>query len=396
MAEAAGGGGGAAAAAPASSSGGAPAGQSGSQGGQSAPAAERGRIGDFSNWSGQHETSPAQQITLQDPSLVGRGEPDAPFEGFEPSWDAQAQALAVDDSQQAEVMSEADAAKWRAEYDSWKSADDLPEPFMQKFGTVTIDGQRYRIPVSEAFQGYQRQSDYSMKLREVYKMRDQVQSQFQGLQRLMSDLDDGQRFLDAMVAIKKFPGFHQAAIIYGKQLDAEQRMTPEQRAVIGQNRALRAETQRLNMVNQQLQQQVQQVQQQVQQPSRSEQMLFNQLAQIVPKAAELVRWVDSPAARREFELHMENMLPSLEGKDITTEFVASVMQAAMQSIQAHLQAGQEQPLLAATNTIRPAPARPPAPPNRVGNGPAPSSQNGNGQMKRARIGDLGMMVGRRQ
>lgn len=398
----------------AEAAGGAPAGVSGGQAGQStgqgggsaapAPAAERGRIGDFSSWSGRTETSPSheQQISLQDPSLVGRQQVaereqnDNPF--ADDGYDAQAQALVVDDSNPSEVMdSEAAQAEYKERLkrlEEWEAADDLPEPFQQKFGYATIDGQRYRIPVAEAFAGYQRNADYSNKLREVYAFQKQLQGQFQGLQALLADLDDGQTFIDAMIALKKFPGFHRAAIIYGKQLAAEQAMTPEQRAMVSQNRALRAQNQELVMRMNSLNQQVQQVR--VQQPNQHEQFILKQVEMIWPKAAARVQWVDSPAARREFELHFENMLPTLEGKEITTAFVCQAMQAAMESIQAQLRAGTDQGQQPPAALPYQQQLRAPAPPGRSLPGPAPSSQNGNGMQRRARIGDLGTLVGRRQ
>lgn len=392
MAEAAG-------AAPAPASGG-QAGQGTNQGAGNGAPAERGRIGDFANWSGRTETSPQQQIALQDPSLVGRGEDNAEYiaDDFQP-LDAQAQALVVDDSVQGDVISNEQAAKERSErlkrLQEWESADDLPDVFHQKFITATIDGQKYRIPVAEAIAGYQRNADYSNKLRQVYDFERQLKQQFQGLQALLADLDDGQRFLDAMVALGKFRGFAQAAMIYGKQLDAEQRMTPEQRAMVVQTRALRAENLQLQQQLRQAMQQFNQMRQQQapQQLQQHEQAIMHQLAQMWPRAAQMVGFVDSPAARREFELHFDNMLPSLQGGEISTEFVANCMRAAMESVQAHLRAANGQAQLP------PAPAAPQSrqqlPPGRGLPGPAPSSQNGNGVQRRARIGDLSTLVGRR-
>jgi hypothetical protein len=398
--------GGAAGAAPASSGG--QAGQSTGQGGESgAPAGgERGRIGDFSSWSGRTETAPThqQQISLQDPSLVGRQQvaereqqSDSPFQ--DDGYDAQAQALSVDDSMQGDVMSTEAADRERADrlrmHDEWLKSDDLAEPFQQKFVTATIDGQRYRIPVAEAVAGYQRNVDYSNKLRSVYQFEARLKQQFQGLQALLADLDDGQRFIDAMVALKKFPGFHRAAVIYGRQLAAEQAMTPEQRALVVRERALRAQNQELQMQLTQVMQQFQQVQQQQPpQMAKDAQVIMNQLAQMWPRAAQAVGWIDSPAALREFEGHWDNLFPSLQGREVSTEFVAQVMRSAMESIQAHLAAGNGGQQAAAMPPFQQQ-QRAPQPPGRGLPGPAPSSQNGNGMQRRARIGDLSTLVGRR-
>lgn len=344
--------------------------------------AERGRIGDFGAWA-HHEPAPShqQEISLQDPSLVGRdGDDYSPFAGE----DAQSQALAVDDSQQSEVMSDEEQARWRQEYESWQKADDLPEPFLQKFGTVTVNGQKVRIPVSEAFNGYMRQSDYSTKLREVYGLRDQVLQMQNGMQALLRDLEDGQSFLDAMVQLGKFQGFHKASIIYGTQLAAEQRMSPEQRQMVARERAQRAEMQRVQLENRRLAAQL--AQQQQQQPSQTEQVVANQLAQMIPLAIQRVPgWVDSPLSRQMFELHFQNMLPSLEGRELSTDFVQGVVQAAVESVNAHMVAnGQPVP--------QPGAAR--LPPVQRLSGPAPSATNGLGAGKRARIGDFSTMVQR--
>lgn len=108
--------------------------------------------------------------------------------------DASAQALAVDDSAPADVITNEEAMREREErlrmHEEWTKSDDLAEPFHQKFVVATIDGQKYRIPVAEAVAGYQRNSDYSNKLRQVYDFERKLKAQFQGLQALLADLDD--------------------------------------------------------------------------------------------------------------------------------------------------------------------------------------------------------------
>lgn len=426
-----------------------------------APASQRARVGDFSSFSAQGmpgggglnlaqspvtpgaDGLPGQQIGLQNPQLIDR-----PYDANDPfrplvNEDAQAQTLALhdgpdplapidpnteaqsDESVQAELVT---AEQLRAELEerrAWLEGDDLPELFMDKFGIATVNGQRYRIPVSEAFKGYQRNEDYSTKLRAMYEHEQGLMQREAGLQKLLTDMDDGQKFLDAMVFLGKFKGFSEAAILYGTQLDAERRMTPEQRQVHQAMRAQRAENQRLQMElrairGQQMQLQAQQQQPQQPQGPNSDQVRAiyeQQLAHLAPKIAQKLGFVNTPIAQQEFERHFNLRLPSIYGSDLTSEFVEDVMQAAMESVEAHLArsgyvlptAAQEQP------AQRPGQPRIPAgnpqggqwtraqqqaaqrraelPPVSTGSGPTqlPNGANG-GRPQRMRIGDFDRAV----
>lgn len=337
------------------------------------PSQQRARVGDFSGFSaqgmpGQPQLSqspttpgadglPGQQISLQNAQVIERPiDPNDPFSPLDNGLDASAQALALSDEPdplapippesdqplQAQTINAEEIRAWLNERQQWLESDDLPDQFLGKFGVATVNGQRYRIPVSEAFKGYQRNEDYSNKLREMYAYEQQLQMREAGLQKLLADMDRGESFLDAMVFLGKFKGFSEAAIIYGTQLDAERRMTPEQRQVHQALRAQRAELKRLEIENRTLraQGQAQQQQPQQQQGPTSEQVqqiYMQQLAHIAPKAAAKVGFVNTPMAQAEFEKHFNMRLPSIAGRDLTSEFVEDVMQAAMESVEAHLQ-----------------------------------------------------------
>ena len=301
-------------------------GQPGQGGGQTtyAPGQQRARVGEFNAFSAGimpqlsqqpvhgADGIPGQGIAVQNAEVLDRGYENQdsftlPFEGV----DAQGQALAVEGQQydeqgqpiqpepalQAHIVNEAEIRAWLEERHQWVAADDLPDPFMGKFVTARVDGQSYRIPVSEAVKGYQLHADYSNKLRELYAYRDQLQQREAGLQKLLMDMDDGQKFLDAMVWLGKFEGFSKAAIIYGTQLDAERRMTPEQREIHKAMRAERAYRQRLEIEvrNLRAQQQPQQAQQQ-QGPTADQirDIYMQQLVHIAPRVQEKLGFVPTP------------------------------------------------------------------------------------------------------
>lgn len=358
------------------SQGGAPGqGQGGNQGySQSQPGggqqqtAQRARVGEFNGFSagimpqqsGQPllgaDGIPGQQIAVQDRGMMEQTVLD-PNDPFFAGQDAQAQALTTtddpfaaldpneqaqrqhDDSLRAEVMTAAEVKAAYEEHLRWRDADDLPDPLMEKFVTAQVDGQRYRIPVREAVKGYQLHSDYSNKLRELYAYKQNLEQREAGLQKMLADMDDGQKFLDLMVFLNKFKGFSQAAIIYGTQLDAERRMTPEQRQVHAQMRAQRAYLQKLELENRQLQARMAPQQRPQQQGPTNEQVYqvyMQQLAHIVPRVQQKLGFVASPYAQAEFERHFNQMLPTIVGQDLTSEFVENVMRASMESVESQL------------------------------------------------------------
>jgi len=360
-----------------------------------------------------------QRIAVQDRSLLDQD----PNGGFGPGEDAQSQALAVPEGEdpfaplepegqqpaeevhQAQVVTAEDIRAWVEEYQSWKQADDLAEPLLDKFVVAQVNGQRFKVPVREAIKGYQMHEDYSNKLRELYKYKQELELRERGMQKLLVDMDDGQRFLDAMVFLGKFNGFAKAAIIYGTQLDAERKMTPEQRRVHAALRAQRAQLQKLEIENRTLRSSVPRpAPQQNGGPNADQvfQVYMQQLQYLVPKVAQKLGFVNSPYASQEFERHFNQMLPSIVGQDLTSEFVETVMRATMESIDRQLQghAGfvqQRQALNAPAQPAQPAQRnvvnvspyqrrRPQLPP--AGQMPGPSQSAQPQRPKRERIGDF--------
>jgi hypothetical protein len=412
---------------------------------QPAPASQRARVGEFSAFSAQGmpqsapqlsqtpgaDGLPGQSISLQNAQVIDRPQdPNDPFSPLDNGLDAQSQALALSDGPdplapiapeeeqplQAQTINAEEIRAWLNQRQQWIESDDLPDDFMGKFVAPVINGQRRRIPVAEAIKGYQRNEDYSNKLREMYAYEQQLMQREAGLQKLLTDMDDGQKFLDAMVFLKKFDGFSKAAIIWGTQLDAERRMTPEQRAVHQQMRAERARNQQLELelralrAQQMQQQQPQQNQQQGPSHEQVQEIYLQQLKYIGPKAAAKVGFVNTPATQREFELHFNARLPTIAGRDLTSEFVEDCMVAAMESVEAVLQQSgyvrsqDVQPPAAATQPRVPAGVpqggqwaaqqrqlaaqrRQELPPVSTGTGPTQPITNAN-RPQRARIGEF--------
>jgi len=354
----------------------------------------RARIGDFSKFSansGEFAGQAQQSLDRMRPVLDNGpiAEPDR-FRN-QLGEDAQAQALAIPqdqgvegdviDSDEARTEMDARFKQW----DEWEKADDLAEPLQQKLVTVTVDGERYRIPVAEAVNGYMMQSDYSEKLRQLYEFRDQLVSQKRGFDNLLSALDKGESFLDMMVYLGKFEGFAQAAIIYGTQMDAEQRMSPEQREVVQRERAARARANKLEMELRRLQAQL--AQQQQPQRTRGEEYLYNQLQVMMPQAiARMAKrgyeWVDSPLTRNIFERNWATLIQTLDGRDLTTEFVENALMSVMQDVQKLAKGGYITPQ-------RPSAAAAQLPPVSGLQGPTQSAPR---RQKRERIGNMSTMV----
>lgn len=302
------------------------------------------------------------QIALENPGLVQRGQdPSDPWSPLESAdgQDAQSQALVVDDSVQGELvdgseeqqaaanaLTEADVRRMLDEYRAWADSDDLAQPLQGKFVVATVNGQRYRIPVEEAVKGYQRTEDYSNKMREIYALKAQIEQREQGLRNFIADLNDPQNFMDAMMRLGKFDAFVGAAHHYGKQLKAERSMSPEQRQVFNAMREMRVERQRLAAENARLQAQLGQVQQQTQQQEPqglNYQAYMQQLNYMLPRVAERIGFERTPLSMKEFETHFMNMLPSLQGSDLTSDFIETCMRAAQDAVARHIAAGYAQP-----------------------------------------------------
>lgn len=312
------------------------------------------------------------------------------------------------DEDEAEVV-EASLLEESDEYQAWKASheklqaiensDDLPEDLLKKFVQKTVDGQRWRTTVAEAIRGAQRQDDYTAKLEELYRFRDQLLGEQAGLQRIVAALrGNADEFEDAITYIGGLKSAQMWALRLGLQLDNERKMDPRQRALVQRDREHQLELRRLAARNAALEAQMQQ--QQVVQPSQSEQYTLNQLQQMWPRAEErLVKtdtpWVESELSRFTFAKHWATRIQDFRG-ELTTEFVADVMASAMGEVQRLVAAGQvAAPQPAAAQTVPPVskltgPVRPGLPPGQGAQQP----QQRNGRAKSARIGDFGRMVTR--
>lgn len=374
--------GGAAAPAAAPSGGGAPASA------PSAPVAERARIDDFqpSNY-GQGPIQHDQQIDLRDPSLVGR-----PPEGWEEQQDAKSMTLAGEVDEygnfiDAEVMSQDETNAWRQEYDQWKQSAELAEPLQQKLVTVQVNGQKFQVPVSEAVKGYQLQSYTTHRLRQLKEFEQTLLARENGMKMALvamnTSQDGGVAFYDTMIRLGTFPGFRAAAMKLGLEMDAERRMSPEQRQAMSIMRSQKARQMQLEQENVRLRQIAERIEQQ--KPDQQKERVRNQIAGLLPAIAQKIGWEDSGKAREEFEYHFATRMEMLQGGDVTPEFLEDVMLAAMESVAARdrLSAKMNQGMPQQLPPARPGTAAPP-----------PALQN-NGtyqQPKRARIEDFGKMI----
>lgn len=300
-----------------------------------------------------------------------------------------------------DVLSSADAnAEWRTrlkQLDEWEASDDVPEPFMQKFGYTTVNGQKYRVTVAEAFRSHMRQSDYSQKLAELRQMRDSLTSQQAGINRLLDMFDNGTTFLEAVEHLGKFNGFAQAAMIFGKQLDVERRLDPNQRALMQRQRQLEAENRKLMNERANLQRQVQEQVQQV--PTQDETYFLSLMNTMIENAGRRMAtkgrpWVDSPATRRAFEEHWAANLHRLDGQEPSTAFVEEIMSGVMEYIGELESHGYIQRAAPAAQKLLP-------PVNKLSQAPAQQmtaqgvpQQKVNGRVHRERIGDFGRTVNR--
>jgi hypothetical protein len=390
--------------------------QQGSAGAPQAPAPQqqRARIGDFGRFSansGEFAGQAAQVdyanaprgedpndpwSPLVDPTLSGKGQEIVRAErpGIEAEADVVAELADPDNAQN--VMSaeqlEGEIAERMKLWEEWDKADDLAEQLQNKFLQVEREGVKSRVTAGEAARGYMRNDDYTNKLREVYAFRDQVEARGRGLDRVMQLLHgDGQQFLDTVIYIQAFPSFHQAALMYGAQLDAERRMTPEQKAVVASERKARALAQRLQIENQNLQAALQQQSQQQQGPAPNAQHYESQLQQMIPIAAQRLAqkgmpWIDSDFARAVFTQHWGVRIQGLGQKDLTTDFVEDVMASTMHYIrQIEAQNGGRQAVQ--QGQLAPPVGRLAGAPALAQQSGAPSYANGRPQ-RRARLGEI--------
>lgn len=297
----------------------------------------------------------------------------------------------------AEVMTSEDAdAEMRARYDEWKAfmeGDDLGEPLHGKFVTATIDGEKVRVPVSEAIQGYQRNRDYTNNMRQFHQLQREVQVERTGYHQVLQSLQSGgQPFLRLVEYLgpAAFKSFHEAALEYGNQLAAEEQMTPQQKAVYQHARQQEHRARMLEMQNAQLQAQLQQSAQP--EPAKERTAIENALAQMIPRAVDSlkrqgVEWFDDAHSRSVFEQHFAIRTQGMDPSQLSTSLLEGIFRSAAEEIQHQVlsaRASAPAPLVPPVGVGSPQPqtVRPGMQPN----GRAPKSE---------RIGDIGRLVHQR-
>ena len=133
--------------------------------------------------------------------------------------------------------------------------------------------------------------------------------------------------------------------------------------------------------------QAQLAQQQQPQRTRGEEYLYNQLQVMMPQAiARMAKrgyeWVDSPLTRNIFERNWATLIQTLDGRDLTTEFVENALMSVMQDVQKLAKGGYITPQ-------RPSAAAAQLPPVSGLQGPTQSAPR---RQKRERIGNMSTMV----
>lgn len=322
-------------------------------------------------------------------------------------------SLALDDSHDAEVMDPAEYERIRAMFD----APELAEPLLDKLVSAPgPDGKPWKVSVRQCIRGYLREEDYSRKNADLSARENAVRTARAGLERLLTQMDSSEGFINAVRVLQKWgtepdprmgrpgTGFMGACFIVGEQLAAEmvmrdknpqayaemvRRREYEQRLFAAEQRALQAENAAQQAVSQQQPQ-----------PDQEAQRTMHQLEQLMPRALQVARVQELSTANEAFALewkvnseklfalHWQHLLPTLAPEQLESgpsmDFVQLVVNATVQSCQKR-----------AAEMGRPV-ANPNAPPPGQGLTGAPTRQGqpgSNGMPKRAKIGDMGKILG---
>lgn len=277
----------------------------------------------------------ADHIAAQDTG--GGGEdtsavPDRPVQIQDPAPAAPANDNAADPAEEPtepieEQPSEADEFEQLRALKTELEGDALPESLRNKTHPVKINGLVYDVPITELAEGYQRNADYSRKLREVTQMRDQAQATQAGAQRLLQDLNNPQSLLAASKQLGFYKALVEAAREIGKQRLQLMQLPPEAQQYALQLEEERASREAHERRAQQLEEQMRRSQQQ--QPSEDQQRIRHQLDQLVPRAFAKHKVGDYPLARDLFTSNLQNLY---EGGDLTAAVVDSAAQATAEQL----------------------------------------------------------------
>lgn len=203
----------------------------------------------------------------------------------------------------------------------------LPESLKDRTVPVKINGHMYDVPVAELAQGYQRNSDYSKKLAEVQRFREETQQMRGGLDNFIQDLRNPQTFVSALKELDLYEPFIAAAREEGKRRLKMQDLSPEARQYAMQlerERDLRSQEARRRENAERRMQELQK-----QQPDQDSIRLKHQLDQLVPRALSKHKVADYPLARDLFSQNLNNLY---EGGDVTAQLVDAAAQATAEQL----------------------------------------------------------------
>lgn len=341
-------------------------------GGGSQQPPQRDRIGSFNRGvvqQPQHQRQTIVEMVPEDPSdpysglvdrstignagaELARAEPtgiDAEVEAFTRQQEAEAngepeevEAQLLEDDPR--LQSDPRFKTWREAHErltALEQSDALPDELANKFRSIKLgNGQVAKYTVKELERSFLRERDYHGKLRELRAHEEAVNRRAAGVQNVIDALSSGDpnRFLQMMQYLQAFPTFDLAAKMYGRQLKAERAMTDEQRQLLYAYRASEAEKYRLQVeLNAKRALEAQQAQQQ---PTVDVSMYENQLAQMLPIAAQRMEaggrpYVDSPLAKALFEANWTDIVVRDFKGELTTDMVQEVMEATMQQVNDH-------------------------------------------------------------
>lgn len=282
-----------------------------------------------------------------------------------------------------------------------EKADHLPEAYYSKFIPVELPDQRKtQVNIVELQRSYLRQSDYTHKLREMRDYERAIKQREAGVQRLINQLGSGDanHFLQFIEFAGAMKGFQQAALMWGWNLEQEERMSPDERQVRQTNRQLHQELMRARIEADSLRNQAAQAQQQQQPESPDAAYISHQLNQMLPLAAKRLEeegrpFISSSLAEEILKRDWEVFCREHQG-ELSTASIMDVLRGVMEQVEVHIQSGYvpEPPPKAASQV--PPVSRQAAPPTgqatarsaQLAGAPNYAQQSQNG--KRARIGDL--------
>ncbi|HLA15101.1 MAG TPA: hypothetical protein VJZ25_08775 [Gemmatimonadaceae bacterium] len=155
------------------------------------------RLDDYDAMMEAYDNAPPADPPAQTPRQATPGRPEDLVEpGQAPEGD---ESVSAEAEPQLEQQAEDDLAL-AARAKDWAERPDLPDEFLDKFGTARVDGEERQITVREAFEGYQRRAVTTQRLQEAAAVKQhyeqlvggqrQMYQRWQNPESLESDLED--------------------------------------------------------------------------------------------------------------------------------------------------------------------------------------------------------------